>query len=89
MSYSKAWRMVGEIEQGLGVTLLARQTGAAGGGSRLTDEGRLVLGRFEAFTKDVDEVLEELFRRHFSDLPYGAPGEAVESLEGRRPSELP
>ena len=27
MSYSKAWRMVGEIEQGLGVTLLARQTG--------------------------------------------------------------
>jgi molybdate transport system regulatory protein len=95
MSYSKAWRMVREIEQGLGVTLLARQTGGtAGGGSRLTDEGRLVLERFEAFTKDVDATLEELFRRHFSDLPYGmtsgpqaGPPRRVDgSPEGRRPS---
>ena len=88
MSYSKAWRMIGEIEQGLGVTLLTRQTGgAAGGGSRLTDEGRVVLERFEAFTKDVDDMLEELFRRHFSDLASSAT--PAESLEGHQPSGLP
>lgn len=74
MAYSKAWRMVGEIEQGLGVTLLERQTGGVvGGGSRLTAEGRLVLDRFDAFLRDVDGMLETLFRRHFSDLSYGAP----------------
>ena len=50
VSYSKAWRMVGEIERGLGVILLERQTGGVvGGGSRLTAEGRLLLERFDAF----------------------------------------
>ena len=73
MAYSKAWRMIGEIEQGLGVTLLERRTGGAvGGGSRLTTEGRLALDRFDAFLRDVDGMLETLFRRHFSDLSYGA-----------------
>ncbi len=73
MSYSKAWRMVGEIERGLGVILLERQTGGVvGGGSRLTAEGWLLLERFDAFMQDVDVMLEELFRRHFSDLSQGA-----------------
>jgi len=71
--YSKAYRLIDEIERGLGITLLTRQTGGiAGGGSRLTDEGRLVLERFEAFTRDADDALEALFHRHFDDLPIGA-----------------
>jgi molybdate transport repressor ModE-like protein len=71
--------MVAEIERGLGVTLLERQTGGVvGGGSRLTAEGRLVLERFDAFLHDVDGMLEALFRRHFSDLSYGgAPSDAA------------
>ena len=73
VSYSKAWRMVGEIERGLGVILLERQTGGVvGGGSRLTAEGRLLLERFDAFMQDVDVMLEELFRRHFLDPSHGA-----------------
>ena len=73
MSYSRAYRMIDEIEQGLGITLLARQTGgSSGGGSRLTAEGRLVLERFESFTKDAGAMLEALFRKHFGDLPFGA-----------------
>jgi molybdate transport system regulatory protein len=73
MSYSKAWRMVGEIERGLGVVLLERKAGGVvGGGSRLTAEGWLLLERFDAFMQDVDAMLEGLFRRHFSDLSHGA-----------------
>jgi molybdate transport system regulatory protein len=89
MAYSKAWRMIGEIEQGLGVNLLERQTGGAvGGGSRLTTEGRVVLKRFDAFLHDVDGMLETLFRRHFSDLSYGAvPAGASGAAEGRRPAD--
>jgi molybdate transport repressor ModE-like protein len=73
MSYSKAWRMVGEIERELGVVLLERKAGGVvGGGSRLTAEGWLLLERFDAFMQDVDAMLEGLFRRHFSDLSHGA-----------------
>ena len=73
MSYSKAWRMIDEIERGLDTKLLERQTGGPkGGGSRLTAEGSLVLERFEAFIRDADDMLEGLFHKHFADLPYGA-----------------
>jgi molybdate transport system regulatory protein len=66
--------MIGEIERGLGVALLARQTGGvAGGGSHLTAEGHLVLERFESFAQDVGAMLEALFHKHFGDLPLG-PG---------------
>lgn len=73
MSYSKAWRMVDEIERGLDTRLLERHAGGpTGGGSCLTAEGSLVLERFEAFIRDADDMLEALFYKHFADLPYGA-----------------
>jgi molybdate transport system regulatory protein len=73
MAYSKAWRLVREVEQRLGVDLFERRTGGpGGGGSRLTDEGRLLLQRFEAFTRDADTALAALFEEHFGDLPYAA-----------------
>jgi molybdate transport system regulatory protein len=76
MSYSKAWRMIDEIERGLGIALLERHAGGpAGGGSRLTEAGRLVLERFEAFARDTDHMLEDLFHKHFDDLPFAAPGD--------------
>jgi molybdate transport system regulatory protein len=76
MSYSKAWRMVDEIERGLDTRLLKRQAGGlTGGGSRLTAEGSLVLERFEAFIREADDMLEALFYKHFADLPYGAASE--------------
>jgi len=73
MGYSKAWRIVHEVEQRLGVGLFERRTGGpSGGGSRLTGDGRLLLLRFEAFTRDADHVLEMLFEWHFGDQPYVA-----------------
>jgi molybdate transport system regulatory protein len=82
MSYSKAWRMVHEVEQRLGVALFERRTGgSAGGGSCLTEQGRLLLLRFEAFTREADQVLETLFEKHFGDLPYAA----ADGVSGREP----
>ena len=73
MSYSKAWRIVREVEQRLGVVLFERRTGGPdGGGSYLTHDARLLLSRFEAFTREAEEALEALFLKHFGDLPYAA-----------------
>ena len=73
MSYSKAWRIVREVEQRLGVVLFERRTGGPdGGGSHLTHDARLLLWRFEAFTREADEALGALFVKHFGDLPYAA-----------------
>ncbi len=73
MSYSKAWRVIREVEQRLGVVLFERRTGGPdGGGSCLTDQARLLLRRFDAFTSEADDALETLFQKHFGDLPYAA-----------------
>jgi molybdate transport system regulatory protein len=73
MSYSKAWRVMHQVERRLGVTLFeARAGGPGGGGSCLTDQGRLLMQRFEAFTREADDVVEALFDKHFGDLPYAA-----------------
>ena len=81
MSYTKTWRMINEIEQGLGVRLLERHPGGpSGGGSRLTDEGRLVLERFEAFMRDADRLLDELFQQYFSDLMQGSASQSAADI---------
>jgi molybdate transport system regulatory protein len=78
MSYTKTWRMVNDIEQGLGVRLLERHPGGpSGGGSRLTDEGLLVLERFEAFMRDADRLLDGLFQQYFSDLAHGRASQSA------------
>jgi molybdate transport system regulatory protein len=80
MSYSKAWRMVHEVEERLGLALFESRTGGPeGGGSRLTNEGRLLLLRFDAFTREADDALEALYEKHFGDLPYAA----VDGLSAR------
>jgi molybdate transport system regulatory protein len=73
MSYSKAWRIMHEVEERLGVTLFERSVGGAdGGGSRLTDDGRLLLERFSAFAREGDTALDSLYRKYFADITYAA-----------------
>jgi molybdate transport system regulatory protein len=80
MSYSKAWRITREVEERLGVALFERRTGGSdGGGSHLTDEGRLLLSRFQAFTREAELELEALFQKHFGDLPYAGGEGPTES----------
>ncbi len=66
MSYRKAWLMLRTMEQRLGFTLLERKVGGvSGGGSRLTEEARLFMRRYETFRKEVEESLQQICRKHF------------------------
>lgn len=68
MSYSKAWKMINEMEVQLGYSVLERYAGGAeGGGSCLTEEGREFVRRYQALQRDVEEAAEKLFQKHFGD----------------------
>lgn len=74
MSYSKAWRVVREAEEHLGLELLRRRAGGpGGGGSSLSDDGRQVVLRFRALVAEADAELETLYREHFGDAPFARP----------------
>ena len=50
MAYTKALTIIKKAEQALGFPLLIRSTGGkSGGGSKLTDEGKEWLERYEAY----------------------------------------
>jgi molybdate transport system regulatory protein len=66
MSYRKAWLMLRTMEERLGFSLLERRVGGvSGGGSMLTEEAKRFLDRYEAFHKEADQVLQEIYRKHF------------------------
>ena len=66
MSYRKAWLMLRAMEQRLGFTLLERKVGGvSGGGSHLTPGARDFMKRYEAFRKEVEGALQQIYTRHF------------------------
>ena len=66
LSYRRAWGKVREIEQNLGVKLVESAAGGAGGGgSRLTPEGRRLVGLYERFRDTVERDLTREFARAF------------------------
>ena len=68
MSYSKAWKMINEMEVQLGYSVLERYAGGAeGGGSCLTEEGREFVHRYRALQKDMEEAAKQLFQKHFGE----------------------
>ena len=74
MAYSKAWRVLGQAEEHLGLELLRRRAGgSAGGGSKLTEDGRRLVERFRAFIDEADADLARLYLKHFGDAPFAQP----------------
>lgn len=74
MSYNKAWRILHAAEQRLGFPLLDRSVGGSlGGGSNITPEARDLMRRYQALATEADEMLEQVFRRHFADWEDPAP----------------
>ncbi|HEY8491523.1 MAG TPA: LysR family transcriptional regulator [Dehalococcoidia bacterium] len=66
LSYRRAWGKVREIERNLGVTLVESEAGGrGGGGSRLTEAGRLLVARFREFERRVQGDLAREFREVF------------------------
>ena len=72
MSYSKAWKLIGRLEESWGFPLLERHTGGAKGGcSSLTPEGKELLRRYRAMLAEVEQAAEKAFQTHFGDgVPF-------------------
>jgi molybdate transport system regulatory protein len=70
--YRTAWYKLKDIEECLGVKLLATQSGGAkGGGSDLTPEALDLIARFRRVTAGLSDLVEHRFRAEFADLLGG------------------
>ena len=69
MSYSSGWNVIRTLESQLGRSLILRSQGGAGGGkSSLTEDGSLLLTRFDAYSEALREKAGELFDAYFEGL---------------------
>lgn len=66
MSYSQAWKLIRSLEKRLGFKLLDREVGgSSGGGSYLTPEAKKLMQQYEMFSREVDDVLQKVFKKYF------------------------
>lgn len=66
LSYSKAWKILNRLEAQAGHKVLIRRHGGKNGGeTRLTQEGRELLARYEAFVKESNEAVRGIFEKYF------------------------
>ena len=69
LSYSKAWKMIRNVEKAMGQPAVERTHGGADGGSaKLTAAGKKLLQCYLDFEKKGNEALCGVFRDSFSDL---------------------
>ncbi len=74
MAYSKAWKLLGALEQQWGFAILQRSPGGAGGGgSLLTPAAWDLLERYRALQWETARAADQAFARHFADF-VPAPG---------------
>lgn len=62
MAYSKAWRIIKEAEEGLGIQLLSRMGKK---GSEITGEGALFLKAYEEIERETKKVAQRIFRKYY------------------------
>ena len=68
MAYTKALKLVRNAEEALGITLITRTTGGKdGGGSRLTEEGKEWLRRYEAYRDACVQANSRLYLEFFPE----------------------
>jgi molybdate transport system regulatory protein len=68
MSYSKAWKMIHAAERKLGFALPTKSVGGIkGGGSRLTEQGRSFMERYDAFVAESRAAVQHCFDRYFPE----------------------
>lgn len=66
LSYSKGSRMVKEAERKLGFPLAQRWAGGAGGGgSQLTEEGKMLLENYRQMLEEVQKSTEKIYQKYF------------------------
>lgn len=71
ISYSKGRKIISIIEEQTGYPVLESQQGGKGGGySRLTEETKELMRRYDAFCIDAQAVFQDLFRKHFDRTDF-------------------
>jgi molybdate transport system regulatory protein len=69
VQYRLAWDRLDQMERGLGLRLVDRHAGGAGGGGgHLTVAGRDLVDRFNVLAAAVDGCLAAQFQQNFGDL---------------------
>lgn len=64
IAYSKAWKILHNAEEKLGMEMVAKQSGGRhGGGSTLTSQGREFLERYEAFDRESRAAVEDIYKK--------------------------
>ncbi len=69
LSYSSCWNTIKKLESQLNFTIIERSQGGAGGSqSRLTDRGRLLLERYNAYERRLSECADQLYAAYFEGV---------------------
>ena len=69
LSYSSCWNIIRTLESQLNYPLIERSQGGAGGStSVLTDRGKELLERYNAYEKMLKEQASSLYDRYFGGL---------------------
>lgn len=78
MAYSKAWKMLNQLEAQWGFAMVERRPGGAGGGgSLLTPRAWALLRRYRMLEWACDRAAEQGFRQWFGDFLPGDPTQEV------------
>ncbi len=68
ISYSRAWKMIGNVEQQMGFRVVQRsQGGHHGGKSVVTPKGRALMQQYKNFAEDCKKQIKLIFERYFQD----------------------
>lgn len=68
ISYSKGWKLINRIEAAYGFKVLNRQPGGRDGGkSVVTEKGKELMEKYEAFAAESTTKIDELFSKYFGD----------------------
>jgi molybdate transport system regulatory protein len=69
MSYSKAWKLIRNIEQKLGFPLLDRRVGGqSGGGSQITPQAKELMLCYARFRRETKGTIERIFQKQFASF---------------------
>lgn len=66
LSSSKGWRIIKNAEKDLGFPLIITKIGGThGGGSKLSNEGKIFLDNYENFVQESEKQLNSIFKKYF------------------------
>lgn len=67
ISYSKAWKLLNNLEKQAGFLVIVRKKGGKNGGETyLTEAGKNLLTQYEAFEEECNQAVRQIFAKHFS-----------------------